>query len=159
MEALTELREELPHLPEDPYLVLPSGDATSRDVYSGQLLSPDEVVPALLPGFEGLDAAGLYAGGTSIRAYADSAGQRHWFETETFTLDYSLFTEAGQAVKGTYAGREWDAATYSDKLATVQAPASPDGATPQSPGTGPVPHFSRALCCGGSGFHAVLGGH
>jgi len=118
MEALTELREELPHLPEDPYLVLPSGDATSRDVYSGQLLSPDEVVPALLPGFEGLDAAGLYAGGTSIRAYADSAGQRHWFETETFTLDYSLFTEAGQAVKGTYAGREWDAATYSDKLAT-----------------------------------------
>jgi len=51
MEALTELREELPHLPEDPYLVLPSGDATSRDVYSGQLLSPDEVVPALLPGF------------------------------------------------------------------------------------------------------------
>ena len=118
MSALSELREELPQLPEDPYLVLPAGDATSRDVYPGKLLAPDDVVPALLPGFAGLDAAGLYAGGTSIRAYADSAGQRHWFETETFTLDYSLFTEAGQAVKGTYAGREWETATYGEKLAT-----------------------------------------
>ena len=118
MAALTELREELPQLPEDPYLVLPSGNASSRDVYSGKLLAPEQVVPALLPGLDGVDAAGLYAGGTSIRAYADSAGQRHWFETETFTLDYSLFTAAGQAVKGTYAGREWNAATYSDKLAT-----------------------------------------
>jgi predicted Zn-dependent protease len=116
--ALAELREELPHLPVDPYLVEPVGEATSREVYTGQLLSADAVVPALLPGFEGLDAAGLYAGGTSIRAYADSAGQRHWFETETFTLDYSLFTEEGQAVKGTYAGREWDTATYGEKLAT-----------------------------------------
>jgi predicted Zn-dependent protease len=116
--ALVELRQELPQLPEDPYLVLPAGDATSRDVFPGQLLPPEAVVPALLPGLEGLDAAGLYAGGTSIRAYADSAGQRHWFETETFTLDYSLFTPEGQAVKGTYAGRQWDAVAYGDRVAT-----------------------------------------
>jgi predicted Zn-dependent protease len=114
--ALAELREELPHLPVDPYLVEPVGEATSREVYTGQLLSADAVVPAILPAMKGVDAAGLYAGGKSIRAYADSAGQRHWFETETFTLDYSLFTEDGQAVKGTYAGRDWDEAAYLDEL-------------------------------------------
>ncbi|MBE7381013.1 MAG: TldD/PmbA family protein [Leptolyngbya sp. SIO1E4] len=116
MTALANLREELQHLPEDPYLVLPEGDAQSREVYAGQLLSAEAVVPTLLPPLAGLDAAGLYAGGRSVRAYADSAGQRHWFETETFTLDYSLFIDSGQAVKGTYAGRNWENAAYSETL-------------------------------------------
>jgi predicted Zn-dependent protease len=118
MTALQTLREELSQLPEDPYLVLPEGDAQSREVYDGKLLASDAVAPTLMPQMAGLDAAGLYAGGRSIRAYADSAGQRHWFETNTFTLDYSLFTESGQAVKGTYAGRAWEHADY---LANLEA--------------------------------------
>ncbi|MGF1522004.1 MAG: TldD/PmbA family protein [Leptolyngbyaceae cyanobacterium] len=117
MAALQSLREEIPQLPEDPYLVLPYGDEQSRETYSGQLLSPATVVPTLLPQLAGLDAAGLYAGGKSFQAYADSSGQRHWFETTTFTLDYSLFTADGQAVKGTYAGRIWDTAGYAETLA------------------------------------------
>ena len=121
MAALQNLREELPQLPEDPYLVLPHGNEQSREVYPGQLLSPEAVVPTLLPHLTGLDAAGLYAGGRSVQAYADSSGQRHWFETETFTLDYSLFTAEGQAVKGTYAGRAWDDAEYADTLAASKA--------------------------------------
>lgn len=114
--ALEDLRQEVPQLPIDPYLVLPSGEAQSRDVYSGELLEPDQVVNAILPMVSGLDFAGIYAGGWMIRAYADSVGQRHWFSTETFSLDYSLFTETGQAVKGTYAGSEWDAIAYADKI-------------------------------------------
>ncbi|NER80824.1 MAG: TldD/PmbA family protein [Leptolyngbya sp. SIO1D8] len=116
MAALNNLREELSQLPEDAYLVLPEGAAQSREVYLGQLPSAETVVPTLLPPLAGLDAAGLYAGGRSVRAYADSAGQRHWFETATFTLDYSLFTESGQAVKGTYAGRAWEDAAYFNTL-------------------------------------------
>jgi len=118
--ALQTLREELPQLPEDTYLVLPEGDDHSREVYDGELLAMDAIAPTLLPQLAGLDAVGLYAGGRCVRAYADSAGQRHWFETETFTLDYSLFTESGQAVKGTYAGRHWDNAAYADNLAAAQ---------------------------------------
>ncbi|MEO0458324.1 MAG: TldD/PmbA family protein, partial [Cyanobacteria bacterium P01_A01_bin.114] len=114
MAALKDLRAELPQLPEDPYLVLPTTEATSREVYAGQLL--DELVPELMPPLANIDAAGLYAGGKTIRAYADSAGARHWFETDTFTLDYSLFNEEGKAVKGTYAGREWETADYLRKL-------------------------------------------
>ncbi len=117
MAAIALLRSDLPHIPEDPYPILPVGDAHSREVYPGTLPPPTDVASCLMPPLAHLDAAGLYAGGRAIRAYADSAGQRHWFETETFTLDYSLFTETGQAVKGTYAGRTWEDAAYQANLA------------------------------------------
>ncbi|WP_008318819.1 TldD/PmbA family protein [Leptolyngbya sp. PCC 6406] len=115
--TLEELRQELPTLPIDPYGVLPEGSAASRELYPGHLLPAEQVAPTLMSPLAGLDAAGLYAGGRSLRAYADSEGQRHWFETETFTLDYSLFTPDGQAVKGTYAGRDWDDNAYAATLA------------------------------------------
>ncbi|MGF1460452.1 MAG: TldD/PmbA family protein [Leptolyngbyaceae cyanobacterium] len=114
--AISTLREELAGLPADPYLIRPEGTAQSREVYGGELLPITAIAPTLLPAMAGLDAVGLYAGGRSVRAYADSAGQRHWFETETFTLDYSLFTPSGQAVKGIYAGRDWDMAAYTAQL-------------------------------------------
>ncbi|XQQ07127.1 MAG: TldD/PmbA family protein [Leptolyngbya sp. IPPAS B-1204] len=114
--ALAELRQEVPQLPVDPYLVLPQGNATSREIHRGQILAPDTVVETLLPQVQGLDFTGIYAGGSLVRAYADSAGQKHWFATDTFSLDYSLFTADGQAVKGTFAGNQWDEAAYIAKL-------------------------------------------
>ncbi|MEM9450122.1 MAG: metallopeptidase TldD-related protein [Cyanobacteria bacterium P01_E01_bin.6] len=114
--ALDDLRRDIPLLPEDPYQVMPSGNATSHDVHAGSLLAHDQAVATILPVVAGLDFAGLYAGGVSIRAYADSVGQRHWFCTDSFTLDYSLFTEDGKAVKGTFAGDRWDGEAYAAKL-------------------------------------------
>lgn len=116
LETLMLLRDEVTQLPEDAYLVLPDGDAQSREVYVGHVLATTAVAPTLMPPLAGLDAAGLYAGGFSVRAYADSVGQRHWFATTNFTLDYSFFTSTGQAVKGTYAGRTWDDAAYRENL-------------------------------------------
>ncbi|MBF2075828.1 MAG: TldD/PmbA family protein [Synechococcales cyanobacterium C42_A2020_086] len=115
--ALEDVRQELPQLPEDPYLVLPEGTATSREVHAGFLLPPEAVVGAVLGEVVGLDFTGFYAAGSLVRAYADSAGQRHWFATDSFSLDYSLFTAEGQAVKGTFAGNQWDEAAYGAKLA------------------------------------------
>jgi predicted Zn-dependent protease len=114
--ALALLRVEVPQLPIDPYLVLPTGNAISREVHGGDLLPDPEVVPAILPVVAGLDFTGLYAAGMLIRGYADSSGQKHWFATESYTLDYSLFTSTGQAVKGTLAGSHWDTATYQAKI-------------------------------------------
>jgi predicted Zn-dependent protease len=115
--ALTYLREELPQLPADPYLVAPTGSATSREVHPGNLLPDPDVVGSLLPVVAGLDFTGLYAAGTMMRGYADSSGQKHWFATESYTLDYSLFTRDGQAVKGTLAGSEWQPELYQAKIA------------------------------------------
>ena len=115
--ALELLRAEVPQLPIDPYMVVPSGDATSHETHLGQLLPDAEVVAALLPVVNGLDFTGLYAAGTLVRGYADSSGQKHWFATESYTLDYSLFINSGQAVKGTLAGSHWDNAIYQAKIA------------------------------------------
>ncbi|MDP5338319.1 MAG: TldD/PmbA family protein [Nodularia sp. (in: cyanobacteria)] len=114
--ALLELREELTLLPVDPYLVLPSGNNTSREVNSGQLLAAESVVPTLLELVAELDFTGMYAGGVVIKAYGDSQGQKHWFATDTFTLDYSLFDHCGQAVKGIFAGSNWDETAYIAKI-------------------------------------------
>ncbi|AFY94304.1 TldD/PmbA family protein [Chamaesiphon minutus] len=115
--ALAALRVEVPQLPIDPYLVLPTGTATSHEVHAGHLLPDADVVDSLLPVVENLDFTGLYAGGMVMRGYADSSGQKHWFATESYTLDYSLFTKTGQAVKGTLAGSHWDDAVYQAKIA------------------------------------------
>jgi predicted Zn-dependent protease len=115
--ALESLRLEVPQLPIDPYLVLPTGSATSHEVHAGELLPDAEVVSNLLPVVNNLDFTGLYAAGMVMRGYADSSGQKHWFAAESYTLDYSLFTNTGQAVKGTLAGSHWDNLAYQLKIA------------------------------------------
>jgi predicted Zn-dependent protease len=114
--ALQELREEVPLLPLDPYLVLPSGTNTSREIHAGNLLPEEAVVPTVLELVNELDFTGIYAGGFVVKAYADSSGQKHWFATDSFTLDYSIFTTQEQAVKGTFAGSNWHQEAYAAKI-------------------------------------------
>ncbi|MEH1822968.1 MAG: TldD/PmbA family protein [Nostoc sp.] len=118
--ALQELRDELILLPIDPYLVLPSGNNTSREINSGNLLAAEAVVPTVLELVAELDFTGIYAGGVVIKAYGDSSGQKHWFATDSFTLDYSLFSTSGQAVKGTFAGSDWDESAYIAKISEAK---------------------------------------
>ncbi|MCC5649770.1 TldD/PmbA family protein [Nostoc sp. XA013] len=114
--ALQELRDELILLPIDPYLVLPSGNNSSREIHFGNLLAAEAVVPTVLELVAELDFTGIYAGGLVVKAYGDSNGQKHWFATDSFTLDYSLFSTSGQAVKGTFAGSDWDESAYIGKI-------------------------------------------
>ncbi|MBO3459321.1 metallopeptidase TldD-related protein [Aetokthonos hydrillicola Thurmond2011] len=114
--ALQELRAELPQLPVDPYLVLPTGTNTSREIHSGKLLTAEILVPTVLELLGELDFTGLYAGGVVIQGYGDSNQQKHWFTTDSFTLDYSLFTPEGQALKGIFAGSDWNHEAYIDQI-------------------------------------------
>ena len=118
--SLQDLREELPLLPIDPYLVLPSGDETTREIHSGNLLADEDVAKTILEAVTELDFTGFYAGGIISQGYADSGGKKHWFSTETFTLDYSIFTNSGQAVKDFYAGNNWDNQVYIDKISQAK---------------------------------------
>jgi predicted Zn-dependent protease len=129
---LTDLRTEIDQLPIDPYQVLPTGDAHSHQVQQGQLPAPAQVSHDILAAVQDLDFTGLYAGGTVLRGYADSNGQQHWFATDTFTLDYSLFTADGQAVKGTLAGSDWVPSKYHDQMATSRQQLAQLGRTPLS---------------------------
>jgi predicted Zn-dependent protease len=116
LNALNDLRQELPQLPEDPYIVLPQNYGSSHEVYPGQLLNPENAPDAILPMVQGVDFTGIYASGEIVRANANSAGQRHWFATETFFLDYSMIAPSEKAVKATLAGQVWDPAKFQAQI-------------------------------------------
>ncbi len=118
--ALLELRKELPLLALDPYLVLPSQNNPTREIYSGNLLDEDTVVSTVLEPVKELDFTGIYSGGVVVRAYADSNGQKHWFASDTFTLDYSIFSPQEQAVKGFLAGNNWYEKIYEAKISNAK---------------------------------------
>ena len=119
-QALQELRQEISYLPADLYLVLPTGHNSSHEVHSGELLSEESLAEMILSGASGLDFTGIYAGGVMIRGYADSNGQKHWFASDSFNLDYSIFTPQGQAVKGNFAGSKWHQDSYNAKITSAK---------------------------------------
>jgi len=84
------LRSEVVQLPEDPYIVFPENNGSSRDIHTGNLLLVEDAAEALTPAMQGVDLAGIFASGKIYRGNANSLGQKHWFSTETFSLDYSL---------------------------------------------------------------------
>lgn len=121
--ALTRLlahcRHEAVILPVDPNQVPIENNGTSSEEFRGALLAPEQVVPAVVGPAQGCDLAGLYAGGTVIRANRNSKGQSHWFATETFFLDYSIYN-GPQAAKGSYAGAQWKDTEWATNLARTQ---------------------------------------
>ena len=119
--SLDYLRQEVAQLPENPYCVLPTNQGSSRETYQGKLLDPEKAIATILEPLSGIDFTGFYASGSIIRANANSAGQRHWFATDSFFVDYSMFvqTSSGEkAVKGIYAGKEWQLDIYQSQIET-----------------------------------------
>lgn len=120
IDYLQQLQQEVNQVPPNPYAVMPLDGESSYAVYSGELLPPDRVAEQILSPIQGLDFVGFYAGGMVIRATANSKGQKHWFATETFLIDYSLY-QGEQAVKGIYSDRTWHQSTYQQKIARDRA--------------------------------------
>ena len=112
---LANCREESLSLPVDPNQVPIKNNGTSIEAFSGTLLAPEDVVSAVVAPAQGCDLAGFYAGGVSIRGNRNSNGQSHWFATETFFLDYSIY-DGHKAAKGCYAGSTWNAAEWAAKF-------------------------------------------
>ncbi len=117
MEELNRLRDEVGTLPKDPFVVMPEDTGSSREEYNGSLLNEEEAVSALSPAMQGVDLAGIWASGRIFTGNANSAGQKHWFATDTFSLDYSLITPDERMVKGTFAGSHWDQSKYENNMA------------------------------------------
>ncbi|MFL3026892.1 MAG: metallopeptidase TldD-related protein [Candidatus Neomarinimicrobiota bacterium] len=106
------MRSESKEILEDPFLVMPKNSGSSREIINANGLEFDRAVEALLPSMQGVDLVGIFANGKMFRGNANSLGQKHWFETESHCLDYSLVTPERQMVKGTYAGTDWDQQSY-----------------------------------------------
>ena len=117
MAELNRLRDEVGTLPKDPFVVMPDDTGSSREEHEGSLINYESAVSALSPAMQGVDLAGIWASGKIFTGNANSAGQKHWFATDTFLLDYSLITPDERMVKGTFAGSHWDQSEYEKNMA------------------------------------------
>ncbi|MBU0528156.1 TldD/PmbA family protein [bacterium] len=112
VEELNCLRAEIVQLPEDPFIVLPENTGSSRASKSANGLKTDQTVDSLLPIMAGVDLVGIWSSGRIFSGSSNSAGQKHWFDTETYSLDFSLVNKDHKMVKGTFAGSDWNQSKY-----------------------------------------------
>jgi len=109
---LNALRDDISKVPEDPFIVYPTVGSNSNEKNKGELLDFSQAVNSLLPATQGVDLTGIWASGSIYTGVANSLGQQHWFETETFSLDYSLITKDKKMVKDCFAGTDWNQDDY-----------------------------------------------
>ena len=109
---LNRLKNEVSQLPKDPFLVMPLNYDSLIEVNYGKLLDSKDTVNSLTPIIQDVDLSGIWASGNIYRGCANSLGLFHWFETDTYSFDFSLVTKDERMVKGTFAGTEWDQEKY-----------------------------------------------
>ena len=109
---LNRLREEVVQLPVDPFAVIPDKIESSNNINKGNLLSPEDVPDSIIPAMQGADIAGIWASGFIFCGNANTLGQKHWFSTDTFSLDCSLITKDEKMVKATFSDSNWNQNQY-----------------------------------------------
>lgn len=115
-EGLQQLRDTLPLLPQDPYLLLNYNGWQSSNVQEHPLPDTEQVVGEITRAAEGLDLVGFYAAGPISRGFASSSGAFGWHQANSFNFDFSLFHENGQAVKASYAGHDWNSEAFARRF-------------------------------------------
>jgi predicted Zn-dependent protease len=120
-QVIAALREQLPYLPEDPYLLYATDVRSS--VQQGENRLPDSAaaLATVLEAGRGRDLVGFYAAGGIYAGFANALGQRNWFASYSFNCDWSLYYQADKAVKTAYAGFMWDPEAFARKAATAAA--------------------------------------
>jgi predicted Zn-dependent protease len=113
---LTELREQLPYLPEDPHLLYASTMHATVQRRENRLPERADAVAAVLDAGSGRDLVGLYAAGGIYAGFANALGQRNWFESFTFNCDWSMYYQRDKAVKTSYAGFIWEPTVFTRKV-------------------------------------------
>lgn len=118
--ALARARAEIEVAPEDPYLKPVQNHGSSEEDHDGTPLASDQIAPTICKIANGHDLAGLYCGGPLIRASANSKGQWHWFSTNSFFVDYSLYAKnidgENKASRGIYSEKNFDPENFQKKL-------------------------------------------
>jgi predicted Zn-dependent protease len=113
----SELRDQLPHLPEDPYLLYATEINSSELEKTNILPDAKGLLPDILSIIQGIDFVGIYAVGGIFTGFANSFGQRNWHNSYSFNFDWSIYHERDKAVKSAYAGFKWDTSIFQEKIA------------------------------------------
>jgi predicted Zn-dependent protease len=111
-----ELRDQLPDLPDDPHMLIATEVHSTEHIVASRLPDTAAMVNEVLEAARGHDFVGLLSAGPMYRGFANSFGQRNWHQTASFIVDWSLYQSRDKAVKSAYAGYDWDAAAFREKI-------------------------------------------
>ena len=121
VQAVAEMREQLPYLPDDPHLLYATEVQSSVQAGVNRLPDSATAVAAVLEAGRGRDLVGFYAAGCIYAGFANAFGQRNWFASYSFNCDWSLYYQADKAVKTAYAGFVWEPEEFAHKVDTAAA--------------------------------------
>ncbi len=104
-----ELRAMRAQLGDDPYLHYATEPRSTERQCPAVLPDRDTATAAISAMGRHGDLVGIYAAGSMYAGFANAFGQRNWFRADNFNFDWSFVHDADRAVKGAYAGTEWNA--------------------------------------------------
>lgn len=113
---LSQLREQRALVADDPFLLYNTEPSSSERVERGSIPAPDAALAEIRAAGKGRDLVGIYASGDTFQGFANSLGQRNWFQSSTFNLDWCFYLRADKAAKNLYAGFEWDDDAFAAKV-------------------------------------------
>ncbi|WP_395605510.1 TldD/PmbA family protein [Pseudomonas sp. B16120] len=114
--GLQQLRETLPLLPPDPYLLLNPDAWHNHNEQLRPLPELAQVLDDISRAADGVDLVGFYAAGPISRGFASSSGAFGWHRANSFNFDFSLFHANGEAVKASYAGHTWNSVEFAARF-------------------------------------------
>jgi predicted Zn-dependent protease len=113
---LAQLRDQRRLVPDDPYLLFNTEPTTTDNVKTGDIPTPDAALADIRTAGQGKDLVGIYASGDTFHGFANSLGQRNWFQSSTFNLDWCFYLQADKAAKNIYAGFDWSDDAFARKV-------------------------------------------
>jgi predicted Zn-dependent protease len=119
-EGITSLRDLIGSLPPDPHFLYSQSVHSSESIARKQVPDSRELAPQIMDACDGLDMVGFLANGGLFRGFANSLGQRNWYERYTAAFDWSAYKFADKAVKSVYAGTTWDGTELKNQVAQVR---------------------------------------
>ncbi len=113
---LVQLRDQRRLVADDPFLLYNTEPTSTERIERGTIPEPAAALADIRSASGGRDLVGIYASGDTFRGFANSLGQRNWFESSTFNLDWCFYLRADKAAKNLYAGFDWNDGAFAAKV-------------------------------------------
>jgi predicted Zn-dependent protease len=113
---IAQLRDQRRLVPDDPYLLYNTEPTSTERIEQGDIPAPDAALADIRRAANGRDLVGIYASGDTFSGFANSLGQRNWFQSSTFNLDWCFYLRADKAAKNLYAGFDWSDDEFAAKV-------------------------------------------
>ena len=113
------LRARRQHVPEDPFLCYATERRSTANRRQNGLPDGAAALEEIRRLANGRDLVGIYAAGGIYAGFANSLGQRNWYESYSYNFDWSLYHAADKAVTANYAGFEWQSEELARKMAAA----------------------------------------